>query len=387
MNKLTKRRIAVVAGILFIVLGVGGMRYLSGLKEAPPRRAKTAAVKNVRVMPARPHNVATTLEVQGELAAYDKIDIFSEVTGALRSTSRPFKVGTYFPKGSVLIRVDDEEARLNLLAQKSTLLNGIAQIMPDLKIDYPESFPQWEEYLSGFDPEAAIQPLPEAATDKEKLFVASKNLHTQYYSIKSLEERLDKYSIYAPFSGVLTEALINPGAVVRANQKLGSLMATGQYELVATVPLSDLKYVQEGNKVTLLSDDLEGQWTGTVRRVSDQIDPGSQTVQVFIGLSGKELREGMYLRGEVASITVPDALEIDRQLLVNQNQVYQVENDSLLRLLPVEVVKSYRQSVVVTGVPAGSLLLAEPVAGAFDGMKVKIAETVTEDPTLSSLEK
>ncbi len=387
MNTVTKRRLAVVGGILILVLGIGGMRYLSGLKEAPPRKETATSARLVQVMTAEPGPVSTTLDVQGQLAAYDKIDIFSEVTGALRSTSRPFKVGTYFPKGSILIKVDDEEARLNLLAQKSTLLNSIAQIMPDLKIDYPESFPAWEAYLNAFDPEAAIVSLPEAANDKEKLFVAARNLYTQYYSIKSLEERLDKYQIYAPFGGVLTEATINPGAVVRANQKLGALMATGRFELVATVPLSDLTYIKEGNQVALFSEDIEGEWKGTVRRISDQIDPGSQTVQVFIGVNGQDLREGMYLRGDVASITVADALEIDRRLLVGQNQIYAIESDSLLRLLPVEVIKTDRRSVVVQGVSAGRTILAEPVTGAFDGMKVRIAEASEKPSSISSVEE
>ena len=73
----------------------------------------------------------------------------------------------------------------------------------------------------------------------------------------------------------------------------------------------------------------------------------------------------------MASRTVPDALEIDRDLLVNQREVFEVLQDTILRLRPVEVVKFNRTTVVITQVPAGTPLLAEPVTGAFDGMKVK----------------
>lgn len=377
MKNLTKRRLAVVGGILILAAGVGGMMYLSSLKEAPPRKPKVVSVKQVEVIDAQPGPVSTTLQVQGELVAYDKIDLFSEVSGTLEGTSRSFKVGTYFPKGSPMIRIDDAEARLNLMAQKSTLLNGIAQILPDLKIDYSESFPQWEAYLTVFNPEEAIQALPEPQSEQEKLFVASRNLYTQYYSIKSLEERLSKYTIYAPFSGVLTNSSIHPGAVVRVGQKLGELMGTGNYELVATVPLSELKYLQQGSAVNLISEDIRGTWSGKVKRISDQIDASSQTVQVFIGVQGKDLREGMYLEGYVKSGAVPDALEIDRALLVDQRAVYAVA-DSVLELQPVEVLKYNRNTVVITGLPAGTPIVSQPVPGAFEGMRVKVVESTSQ---------
>lgn len=144
MQAITKRRLAIIGGVLIIVAGYFGMNYLSGLKEPPPRRTDVVRAKSVDIMRLRPGSVPSTVEIQGRLAAFDVVALFSEVNGTMEGSSRPFKVGTYFPKGSVLVRIDDQEARLNLQAQKSTLLNGIAQLMPDFKIDYPEAFPVWE---------------------------------------------------------------------------------------------------------------------------------------------------------------------------------------------------------------------------------------------------
>ncbi len=377
MQDTTKRILAIVAGIALIAIGYFGMQYLSGLKEPPPRRPDIVRAKSVEVMQLRPQNIPTTIEIQGRIAAFDKVAIFSEVNGTMESSSRPFKVGTHFPKGSVLVRIDDNEDRLNLQAQKSTLLNGIAQIMPDLKIDYPEAFPVWEKYLTAFDVDQPLPPLPEPRSSREKLFISARNLYTQYYNIKSLEERLSKYTLYAPFGGVLTETNINIGAVVRTGQQLGTIMATGNYELVATVPLSELDYIRTGNRVELFSPDLDRTWMGTVRRISDLIDPGSQTVQVFVGVGGQELREGMYLRGEVAARDVENAAEIDRQLIVNQDEIY-VVRDSTLQLLPVEIVKQTRNTAIIRGVDTTEQVITEPVAGAFPGMKVRIVPTAPD---------
>lgn len=365
------RRLGIVLGVVLVVGAVVLSNKMTEEKPAPPRKEKISTTPEVETFPAKLKEVLTTLDVQGELVAFDKIDIFSEVTGALVSTSRSFKVGTYFPQGSVLIKIDNMEAHLSLLAQKSSLLNAITQLMPDLKIDYPESFGQWQAYLDEFEPESAISVLPEPLNEQEKYFIASRNLYTQYYNIKSQEERLDKYEIKAPFSGVLTQTSINPGAVVRTGQKLGELMNTGNYELQVTVPLSDLNEIQIGNPVTLASEDLEGTWVGRVKRINNQVDSGTQTVKVFISVNGKNLREGMYLRGDIAAKSIEEAMEIPRYLLVDQRAVYVVE-DSVLALEPVEVVKITSNAVIVQGLADGVALLKTPLPNAFDGMKVML---------------
>jgi multidrug efflux pump subunit AcrA (membrane-fusion protein) len=380
MKKKTVQNILkALLGLGIIVLGYFGMTYLIGLKEDPPKREVPKRVKVVETRRVTNADLATTLTVQGRLQAYNKIDLYSEVGGTVEETGRPLKEGTYFGKGNVILRIDDDEARLNLQAQKATLLNSIAQIMPDLKIDYPESFARWETYLDAYSVDDELPPLPEPAGQQERLFVAGRNLYSQYYQIKSAEERLSKYMLYAPFSGVLTEVMIDRGAVVRAGQQLGTLMATGFYELVATVPLSDLNYLETGRKVELYSEDIAGNWTGEIRRISNQIDAGTQTVEVYIGVSGKELREGMYLRGDAAARTLENVVEIDRTLLIDDNQVYVVRNDTLLGLQPVTVRKTDRYSALVSGLADGTELVTSTVAGAFDGMRVKIQTTEPED--------
>ncbi len=374
MKTITKRRIGVAAGFGILLGSFFVSQLFSTLKTPPPTRPEAAPLPVVEVVTARPEAQSTSLEVQGSLVAFDKIDLFSEVSGTLEETSRPFKVGSYFPEGSVLIRIDDTEARLSLLSQKSNLLNAITQIMPDLKIDHPESFPAWEAYLQAFDLEQPIRPFPQPVNDQEKYFIASRNLHTQYYTIKSAEERLGKYVLSAPFAGVLTQTSINPGAVVRAGQKLGELMNNAAFELEATVPLSDLQYVRTGSAVTLFSDDVNGQWSGRVKRISDQVDPGSQTVKVFIGLNGPQLREGMYLRGKIDAGTIENAVSVPRNLLVDQKRLY-VLRDTLLDLKEVEVVRYEGDQAIVKGLEEGAQYLIEKLPGAFAGMRVQAKNT------------
>jgi len=226
--------------------------------------------------------------------------------------------------------------------------------------------------VDNFDVKMPVQPLPTPLSDQEKYFIGTKNLSTQYYTIKSAEKRLSKYAVYAPFSGVITEAMITPGSLVRAGQKMGSLMQTGDYELQATVNLEDLKYIKTGTKVNLYSDAVAGNWTGTVRRVSDIIDPNTQSVLVFIGVKGRDLREGMYLKGTLKTRSVNNALTIPLDLLVNQNQVYTVENNKL-RLQDVTVLNTNAKEAIIQDIFDGTLLVKDKIIGAFEGMEVKVS--------------
>ena len=154
------------------------------------------------------------------------------------------------------MELDSREFYTSLLAQRSTLFNLITDMMPDLRFDYPESFGQWQSYLKNFDLEKPLSPLPEPVSDKEKYFVNGKQIVSTYYSIKNLEERLSKYTLKAPFTGVLTESSVNPGTLVRSGQKLGEFVSANDFELEVNVNEQYLDVVSVGQSVELF--DLTG---------------------------------------------------------------------------------------------------------------------------------
>ena len=371
------RRISIILG-LFVLAGAFFLSQRMAEKKVPPKKKETpvALEREVQVQAVRNEDIISKVEVQGSLEAFNKVDIFAEVTGTLSRNTRPLKVGSYFKKGAILLDVDRAEARLNILSQKSSLLNAITTLMPDLKIDYPRSFEQWKTYLDEYDVESPLAPFPKPLNEQEKYFIASKNLLSQYYAIKSAETRLEKYTVYAPFSGVITQSSINPGSLVRAGQKMGELMGTGVYEMKVTLNLENLQYIKPGSKVYLFSDAISDTWTGQVKRISDQIDPNTQSVIVYIGVPGKNLREGMYLRGHLNSQKIASALQIPLDLLINQQQVY-IVSDNALKLATIEVLKTNAEHVIIRGLDDGTLLLNEKIIGAYEGLKVKPIELIS----------
>lgn len=367
------RQLTVVLGILLLIGAVMFARSLSASKAPPPEKEPEAvAVAQVEVIEVTNSDIVSTIPIQGRIEAYNKTGIFAEVQGVLKSSDQPFKVGTYFKKGSTLLNIDQQETQYNLLAQRSALMNSITMIMPDLKIDYPDSFQQWKTYLDNFNVKQSIQPFPEALNEQEKYFIANRNLLNQYYSIKSLENRLSKYVVTAPFSGVLTKANVTPGSLVSPGQMVGELMSTANYELAATANLSNLNYIDRGDVVNLQSDDIEGSWTGKVKRFNNQVDPSTQSILVYIDVNGKNLREGMYLKGEVQANVLKNVIELPIELVNLQEKTAFVVENNKLKKMPVTIVQERGNTVILSGVKDGTTILKDRLANAFEGMEVKV---------------
>ena len=129
------------------------------------------------------------------------MELYAEVQGIFEYSEQSFKPGIYYKEGSILLQINSDEERANLRAQKSSLYNQIVALLPDLKFDYADAFDKWQSYVNNFSVEQTLQSLPE--TDKEKLFIASRNINSVWYTVKNLEERLSKYIIFAPYNGCL----------------------------------------------------------------------------------------------------------------------------------------------------------------------------------------
>ena len=368
MTPSTKRSLSLGVALLVLVAGGAAARYLVSQKEPPPKRQRREAIREVRTRPAREEAVDLDIALQGRLVAFETVPLFAEVTGVFEESAHAFKPGVFYRKGDLLARLDDTEQRYALLAQKSALANSIAQAMPELKIDYPATFPAWDAYLRAFDPERPLPALPPVADDAARFFLNGKNIYNQYYTIKGAEDRLAKFTLRAPVSGTLTEASATVGALVRAGQPLGTLTAN-RYELAASVPVRDLAYLRPGTTATLTGPDGRT-YAARVSRISTQVDPNTQTATLYLGVRGEGLREGLYLTGTADGETLDGVVALDQRLLVGDDEVY-VYRDSTLRRQPIGVVRRDRDRVYVEGLPAGTVLLDELVPGAYDGMKVR----------------
>lgn len=371
----TRKIILSILGIVLIIASIYAAIAITESKNTPRPRAEKV-VKTVFVDTVKNGTISIVVPAHGNLRAKQRVELFSEVQGVFRMGSRLFKAGQEYRAGETIIRIDADEYAASVQSAKSGLYNLITSIMPDLRLDYPEVFDKWQNYLNGFDLNQSTPPLPEMGTEKEKYFISGRGILTSYYNIKNLEQRLAKYRITAPFKGVLTEALVTEGTLIRAGQKLGEFINTDVYELEVAVSKAYSDLLRVGETVELVNLERSKNFTGKVARINGSVDLASQTIRAFIDVNDKDLREGMYLEANLSAKKEEDAIEIDRSLLLENGQIF-VVRDSVLDLIDVKPVYFSDKKVVLKGVPEGLAIISKPVVGAYAGMLVKIYEEKT----------
>lgn len=361
-----------ILGVVLILLSFFVAKQIIANKKRPQSQVQRS-IKTVFVDSVQNTSVPIIIESNGNLIAKNRVELYSEVQGVLRSSSKPFKPGQLFKKGQSLLRLDDTEFYSSVKAQKSEFYNLLAATIPDLNLDFPEVAPKWRNYLNSLDVNKVLPELPEMSSDKENYFINGRGIVSSYYNIKNLENRLSKFQIRAPFDGILTQALVNEGTLVRNGQKLGEFIDPSTYELEVAITKTYGYLLEVGEPVEL--SNLEGtqKWNGTVVRVNGRVNPETQTVSAFVEVKAEDLKEGMYLKASVNAKEEENAIEVPRKLLLDDNEVFVVK-DSILDVQKVTPIYFTEKNVILKGLQDGTALLAEPVPGAYPGMVIRIGD-------------
>lgn len=369
-NQPMRKIILSVLGLLLIVGGFFGAKAIIANKKSFKPRAEKV-IKTVFTEVVDNGNVSIVVPANGNLVAKNRVELYAEVQGVFKKGNKLFKTGQRFNKGETIIRIDASEYAASVQSSKSNLYNQLTSIMPDLRLDYPEIFPKWQSYLSNYDMEKATPALPEMVDEKEKFFISGRGILTSFYNVKNLEQRLSKYRISAPFNGVLTETLVTEGTLVRSGQKLGEFINTDVYELEVAVSKTFSDLLKVGKNVELSSIGDSKKYTGKVTRINGSVDLASQTINAYIEVKDKTLREGMYLEANLDAKEETNAIQVDRNLLLEGNKLF-VVRDTILDLIDVNPVYFTDKSVVLKNVPNGTTILSKPLLGAYTGMAVKV---------------
>ncbi|MBT8305959.1 MAG: HlyD family efflux transporter periplasmic adaptor subunit [Maribacter sp.] len=359
-----------VLGVLIIVASVFLAKMIIDSKtNYRPQVEKV--VKTVFAEQVQNGTIPIIVPANGNLKAKNRMELYSEVQGVFRGGNKLFRPGQNYRKGETIIRIDANEYMANVQSAKSNLYNQLTSIMPDLRLDYPDIYPKWQAYLSGYDLGETTPVLPEMTSEKEKFFISGRGILTTYYNVKNMEQRLSKYRISAPFSGILTDALVTEGTLIRAGQKLGEFINTGVYELEVSISKNFSDLLKVGEQVALMNLDKTKNYMGKVSRINGSVDQATQTIKAYIEVKDSSLREGMYLEANLNAKEETNAIEIDRNLLLENNQIF-VVRDSILDIIDVNPVYFSDKKVVLKEIPDGTTILSKPLMGAYTGMLVKI---------------
>lgn len=375
MPSALKSVLRVVAGIAILGVGFGIMNALISMKPEPSVVNRPVAPRAVRTTLVNPGDCTPETPVEGRVEALYRMEIISETTGDLILGGKEFREGVEYAQGEVMLQLDATEARNALTAQRSQFLQLLSTSLADLQADFPENWTAWEGFTAALNVESNLPDLPEVKSQREELFIANRGLLSLFHSIRSAEDRLDKYTLVAPFDGVVTAASVRPGGLVRAGQLAGVLVGRDAFEIKTAVHARYLSTIELGDAVTFVDEMDQPVARGTVNRIAGNVDAATQSASVFCRVEpvdGKSalLRDGRFLTGSISSAPITDGVLVPLTWLMDGASLYTVA-DEKLRQTSVQVVFESRSEAIVLGLDSGTVLLSETLATSFDGMPVQ----------------
>jgi len=304
----------------------------------------------------------------GRVSSLAYVNLSAEVSGRILATNVPLKEGQSFKKGDLLVRIYKDDMQAALQSLRSSYLQLVSSALPDLKIDYPDEYAKWTAFFNNIDINSSMPALPAQNSEKERVFVASKNILSQYYTIKQQEVNFSRYEIYAPFDGSYRAVNSEVGSVAGMNMQIASLIRTDVMEVIVPVLPEELDWIKEGNIVKLEKNSGQ-EISGTVLRIADFIDPTSRSVNVYVSVSNKHgasLLEGEYVDATFTGSESVAGMLIPREAMISDKEVYVLEEGHLLEK-EVQIIDRQEDYYVISGFEEGQVLVVESLVDVKPG--------------------
>jgi multidrug efflux pump subunit AcrA (membrane-fusion protein) len=255
-------------------------------------------------------------------------------------------------------------------------------MLASIQVDFPERIEIWEQYVESIDVTKTLPSLPIPESKREEYFIVNRGVQASFYSIKATEERVSKFTVRAPFDGFVAQALVKPGSLVRAGQPLGLFVGTDVYEIQTAVHSRYLATVKIGDKVRFNDENDILVAEGKVDRIAGNVNASTQSATVFCKVrpasnSQDQMRDGRYLSGFIESTDIKNAFEIQINLIDGDEEVFVINSNQLDKMSVVQEFRSI-ETAIVSGIPNGTLILSNPISGAYLGMPVSVGKSIDE---------
>lgn len=388
-----------------IVLGAITLLIIAFLAGYIPLRKRTEiitsearqqehALPRVEVLEVRRASRDIGLELPGNIQAITEAPILARAEGYIER--RMADLGDRVKAGQPLAEIDAPELDEQVRQAKAVLLQaqaGLDQAIANLQQGKSEldlarlTAQRWtalvaqgavsrhenDQYQAQYQSkQAAVQALEKAIN------VQRSNITAAEANVARLEKMYGYRIVRAPFDGVITLRNVDTGALVNTGQTLLFRIAqTGTLRTYLNVPQSYASSVHTGQTAVLNVSNLPGrQFTGTVARSANALDPGSRTllVEVHVPNNDGALLPGMYAQVDLSSSRANPPLVVPSDALIvraDGAQVALVRPDDTVHLQKIEVGRDYGDRLeVLGGLREGDKIIQNPGDIAREGIKV-----------------
>ena len=152
-------------------------------------------------------------------------------------------------------------------------------------------------------------------------------------------------------------------------QRLGQIIDSDNYEISTSIGISDSELFEKGDKAILSSDDIEKTFSATIKRKGNHINSLTQSIDVFFDVSDKNIKDGMFVKGEVFGKKILNVYKVPRNKLIKNNFVFLKENNKI-KEKEVEVIYFENDSVILSGLENKDCVIDNYRNYFYNGMEI-----------------
>ena len=300
------------------------------------------------------------IELQGDVTTKQNVLIYPEMAGTLLKVH--VTKGQSVKKGQLLGTIDDGGMR-NQLSQMKTQLSLAKTTF------------ERQEKLWKLDIGSEIQYLQ-----------AKTNYEAQESAVKQMEEQLGKFSIRAPFTGIIDEVILDQGTVVVPGIGIAvfRIVNLSDMYLEVDVPESYVASITKGREVKVYFSALDETIDTYVRQTGNFINPDNRsfTAEIPVPNKGGVIKPNMTAKVRINDYTSDEAILIP-QSVINENAegeqyaflAKDVTKDKIGKAEKSIITTGKTQGdyvEILTGISTGQNIIEEGARSVKDGQDVKI---------------
>ncbi len=359
--------------LVLIAAGVGAYVYQTrfaaeeAVVEAPPPAEITMRLGKVEVTTVQPATLRETVRVTGALAPARQSAIAAQVAGRVETIDvRP---GQSVRQGEVVASLDTADTELRIAQQQAAIAATQAQLsLAERQLASTQSLAD-----KGLASPSALE---SAQSNVEAL---KANIAAQEAQLEGIRLTLDYATITAPFSGTISARNVDPGQAVGAGTAIASIVDLNEMEARALAPLGTAAALKVGQSAELTVEGFRDRpFQAEISRINPVAAEGTRSIQIYLKIANSDgaLRGGMFLSGHVIVASRDNAMAVPVGALRSDG-----DGDFLLaveagRLVRKPVIRGTAWSggrlVEVSGIEAGTMILAVPLPELQPGMAVQL---------------
>ena len=378
--------------LLVLVLGLTASFMIMTNKERPrPRPVVEAVPPKVSVITVTPATQHLQVKTQGTVTPRREINIVSQVSGKVVSVSDDFAPGGFFNEGKILVDVEDQDYQFALIRAEAKVADSEEKVALE-KGQALQAKREWRDLGTKSANKLFLR--------EPQLKSAEANLAAARADLSAAEIDLQRTKIRAPFNGRIAEKHVDEGQYLSVGNTIAKVYSTDVAQV--RLPLTDrqvalldlpLNYADGSNaappaKVTIKANfgGQEWQWQGQIVRTDSSIDLDSRVIYAVAEIENPFDRDpnsnrpplaiGLFVEAEIEGRELSNVITLPRNVLRSDGSLLLVDSDDRIFYQQAQVVKTDQYQAWITGLPAGTRVVASHLPAAVTGMQVTASELV-----------